>query len=901
MQIPVELDRSLSQPLATQLADQLRRAIRQGRIPPGARLPSSRKLAEQLNLGRNTVVRVYETLTIEGLAESRAASGFFVTPEQVREWQSPSSERALPSVTVAMPIPKAPRVPHRLETRASSLGRSYDFVPGRPDPELFPVKMWRRLLQKCLAYRGASGFSERGATAGLYELRSAIATHVSMSRGVVADPAQILIVSGIGEGLSLVARMLLGPSTSAVVEDPCYEAALCKFEATGATILGVPVDEDGLVTARLPEQSAALLYVTPAHQYPTGRTLAPSRRRELIAWARQSGCYLVEDDYDGDFQFDGSPELALAGMAPDCTIHLGTFSTTLGPGLRLGYVVVPPNLVDPMRATKLVLGGESPWLEQAALAEFLQNGSYSLHVTRCRAQYKESRDALLGALARHFGSVDVSGEGSGLHLFWQLPAGVPEASTLEALGRQFGVGVYSLAAAGVRTLATPSESGAALPSHLARRSLVLGYAGMPPEQIEQGIALLSDAVDETLDDHHDFVGELLLDEPPPHRPRPVVRQKRSARAANSTRDQPAHRTVLSRRARSKKEREDTTPMRIIRGIYRYPIKGLSPQPVRGIVLEAGKPFPFDRVFAMVRPGVAVNPEAPRWAKKGLFLMLMLEHALASVQTHLDPETLQFTVMQRRPEADASRPRTRNVLNVNLGTPEGRASVEAFFQRLVPKLEAAPSLVRSADGHFMDKPDSVMSCVNLATVRSLEKQWGCSVDPLRFRANFYIEGARAWEEFDWVGSDIQLGDVLFRVDRRNGRCGATNVNPATGERDMDIPGSLRKAFGHKDLGIYLVARSGGKVVVGDKVNVPDLVAATADSASPAPSRAPLPACEPGAFICRGCYYIFIEAQGASGVEPGTAFDAIAPEWRCPDCGTEKTNFQPYLAEPAAESA
>jgi len=260
-------------------------------------------------------------------------------------------------------------------------------------------------------------------------------------------------------------------------------------------------------------------------------------------------------------------------------------------------------------------------------------------------------------------------------------------------------------------------------------------------------------------------------------------------------------------------------MRIIRGIYRYPIKGLSPQRIPGIHIEAGKSFPFDRVFALARPEAPIDPDSPRWAKKGLFLMLLLDESLASVQTYLDVETMHLTIAGVRGGQNVD-PR-EVLLSVDLESREGREAVEAFFGRLVPELRGVPKLVRSREGHFMDKPDNVMSCINLATVRSLEAEWGRKVHPLRFRANFYFEGARPWEEFDWVGSDIMLGDVLFRVDRRNGRCGATNVDPLTGERDMDIPGWLRERFGHTDLGVYLLARTTGKVVVGDGVTAPPL--------------------------------------------------------------------------------
>ena len=565
---------------------------------------------------------------------------------------------------------------------------------------------------------------------------------------------------------------------------------------------------------------------------------------------------------------------------------LGTFSTTLGAGIRLGYVVAPPDLIDAMRSAKALLNGGNSWLDQAVLAEFVKSGSYAAHLARCRSHYKESRDALLGALRRHFGAVEISGDAAGLHLLWRLPAGVPEASKLQALARQQQVGVYSLAAAGAYDLD-------ASPQH--RRALLMGYAGLAPKQIEQGIARLSDAVDDTLDTDHHLIRELLLDEPLPHRPRlTAVRGGAPARAAPRRRE-PALRTIASRRADDETTHEELGPMRIVRGIYRYPIKGLSPQPLRGVELEAGKPFPFDRVFALARPGVPIDAESPRWAKKGLFLMLMLEEELAGVQTYVDVDRMHLTVL-RGPSSAADPSAGECLLSVDLETADGRARVESFFRRLVPKLETAPRLVRSSDGHFMDKPDNVVSCINLATVRSLEAEWGCDVHPLRFRANFYIDGARPWEEFDWVGSDILLGDVLFRVDRRNGRCGATNVNPATGERDMDIPGSLRKRFGHKDLGVYLVARTSGKVVVGDRVTVPDLRPSTAE---PGTFVLPAPGC--GSFICRGCYYIYDEGKAASETATRVPFADLANDWRCPDCGTGKGNFRPYVPDLAKGTA
>jgi len=322
-------------------------------------------------------------------------------------------------------------------------------------------------------------------------------------------------------------------------------------------------------------------------------------------------------------------------------------------------------------------------------------------------------------------------------------------------------------------------------------------------------------------------------------------------------------------------------MPVLQHIYRYPIKGLSAQPLTRVDLQARKPFPHDRVFAMVRPGAPFDTVHPKWGKKGLFVMLMLEEALARVQTSLDVETLRLTIRQDN----------RELLVADLTDEQARARVEEFFWQLVPAFRSPPILVRSPEGHFMDKPDEVISLINLATVRSLEAQWGVSINPLRFRANFYIDGAQPWEEFNWVGGDIRIGNVLFRVDRRNGRCGATNVNPETGRRDLDLPGSLRAAFGHKDLGIYLVAREAGRVSAGDPVLTPSTTAAS-HVAPLSVSRAPSGQQK---FMCGGCYFIYEPAAGLpdQSIPGGTPFAAIASNWRCPDCGTDKTTFRPHV--------
>lgn len=319
----------------------------------------------------------------------------------------------------------------------------------------------------------------------------------------------------------------------------------------------------------------------------------------------------------------------------------------------------------------------------------------------------------------------------------------------------------------------------------------------------------------------------------------------------------------------------------VRGLYRYPVKGLSAQPLAEVAVTAAAPFPFDRVFALARPGTAFDASNPQWAKKGLFVMLMLDEGLARIETLVDAATHCITVSK-----DGAA-----MAQADLDDADGRAALEKLVWDLVPSLSAPPTLLAARGGHFMDKPDNVISLINLATVRHLEQRWGYAIDPLRFRANIYIDGVEPWQEFDWVGHDIAIGEVTFSVDRRNGRCGATNVNPRTAVRDLNIPQSLRADFGHKDLGVYLVARNAGKLAVGAAVAAapPLATAPAAISAGTAPLA-------PHSFMCRGCFYVYEEDKGVprQGVEPGTAFKDIAASWRCPDCGADKAAFQPCSA-------
>ena len=831
-------------------------------------------------MSRNTVIRAYDTLIVEGYVESRPASGIFVSdslPGTAVPLVADAQEPARAGSLSHMPMPPLPlRVLNLANQHRNRL--SFDFFPGRPSAALFPVKTWRRLLQANLSHGGSVGLSQYGDPAGLPALRSAIADHLATTRGIAAEPGRIIIVTGAQEGISIAARLFLNHGTPSAIEDPCYQGAAFAFEAMGSEVASVAVDFEGLIPEELPRRPTALLYVTPSHQFPTGHILSLARRHATVAWARRYGCYILEDDRDGDFLYEGSPLQAIAALAPDCTIHLGTFSRTLGAGLRLGYMVVPEQLAGVAAAAKGLLNNGNPWLEQAALAEMMRAGSYGAHLLRCRAHYKESRDTLLAALRHSFGDISVTGEAGGLHLVWYLPPGVPSAATVEDLARRARIGVYSFGSGGAYV---------ARASTLTQRGIILGYAALSRKQIEQGISRLSDAIDDALDDPSADLNALFIRASVPA-PAPFKIPRKLRNLDPRFLRQPA----LAKRRRRRRSlgfgvaRQAGNVMVAVSKIYRYPIKGLSAQPLSSVALESEKPFPHDRIFALVRPGAPIDRDDPKWAKKGLFVMLMLEENLARVNTSLDLDSLLLTVKQGN----------QQVATALLSDEADRTRIESFFWQLLPTLPAPPVLVRSAGGHFMDKPDNVISLINLATVRSLEAQWGVEIDPLRFRANIYIDGAKPWEEFDWVGSEIRIGGTVFAVDRKNGRCGATNVNPSTGRRDLDIPRSLRAAFGHKDLGVYLVVREGGQVTVGDSVFVPrtaparPLVHAAAALMNGAQRR----------FICRGCYFIYEEMNGLpqQSITPGTAFADIPGNWRCPDCGTDKTTFRPYVEKAAA---
>jgi GntR family transcriptional regulator/MocR family aminotransferase len=280
--------------------------------------------------------------------------------------------------------------------------------------------------------------------------------------------------------------------TPVATENPCYHGAAFLFQSYYARLIQVPVDEMGLDVDRLPKDGAALLYVTPSHQYPLGFTLPIERRLKLLDWARRCGAFIIEDDYDSDFRYRGSPLTALMGLDDyGCVMYLGTFSKSMGAGLRLGYLVVPKSLVSSARSAKALLNNGHAWLDQAAMAEFIRSGAYGNHLRRMRNIYCKRRDCLVETLREHFGPVELSGLESGLHLAWHLPKNLPGALELQALALHQGVRIYPIG---------PGTAYDFDKCHYSPRTLVLGYSSLNEYQIRAGIRRLASALDKLASD-----------------------------------------------------------------------------------------------------------------------------------------------------------------------------------------------------------------------------------------------------------------------------------------------------------------------------------------------------------------------------------------------------------------
>jgi GntR family transcriptional regulator/MocR family aminotransferase len=433
------------------LAAAIRTAIREGRWQPDAAVPSTRALAHDLGVARGTVTRVYADLAAEGYL--RTAQG---APTRV------ATAGSLPQ--------SAPRQAPR------DLAPRWDLRPGRPDLTAFPRQAWITATRRALLRTPAAAFGYES-EAGAPELRDTLAGYLARARGVVADPARIVVCHGYSHAIAVVSRALSGLGVGEMAfENPSLEMYRSIAAAQGPRVVGVEVDEHGLEVSAL---DSPAVVVTAAHQYPTGVTLAPHRRTALTRWATESGAFVLEDDYDGEFRFDRQQVGALQALAPERVVYAGTASKTLAPALRLAWLVLPRTLVEPVRAAMAESGSRPAVLNQLALAELIDSGAYDQHVRRSRAEYRSRRTRLLAALPD---SVRPHGIAAGLHLLLMLPPGGPTETQALAACRRRALGIEGL---GSHWMDSGRPGG-----------LIVGYAATPKHAFAGATQTLVDALSE---------------------------------------------------------------------------------------------------------------------------------------------------------------------------------------------------------------------------------------------------------------------------------------------------------------------------------------------------------------------------------------------------------------------
>jgi len=464
--------------LYEQLARVLKRAILEGRFDSGGRLPATRALAKTLGLSRNTVLSAYDLLSTEQLATARGGgrSGTHIA-ESAR-----STPRGRPRSALGAPSRYASRVRNLPPTTLGPIREQprYDLHYGEPiaDPQLF--HSWRRKLAAA-ALRAGPRYPE---PSGYLPLRRAISEHLGRRRGIVCTEDEVLIVGGTQQAVTLAARVVLDEGDVAVIEDPQYQHVAQSLLAHGARVVSVPTDENGLVTAELAKHQPRLICVTPSHQFPAGSVLSLERRFELLRIATSQGSWILEDDYDSEFQYRGRPLGALRSMdLSGRVIYVGTFSKTLFPSLRLGYIVCPTSLRDDLCRAKSLDDLGSPAMEQAALAAFMRSGQFEKYLRKSVTELRQRRSVLLEGLRKHAGDrVEIHDGLAGVHVVvWFRRLNYAQLDRLIEIGIKQGLGLYPI---------HPNYR-----TRPVRPGLLLGYSGLSAASLEAATELFGKCLD----------------------------------------------------------------------------------------------------------------------------------------------------------------------------------------------------------------------------------------------------------------------------------------------------------------------------------------------------------------------------------------------------------------------
>jgi len=460
-ELVVDLDRDGGDALHRQIEASIRERIRSGVLPAGIALPPTRALAAELGVSRGVIVEAYAQLVAEGYLTSRSGGYTQVAP----------GPTAAPPATAPLPQPRAPSRPAH---------PAVDFGYGRGNLAAFPRAAWLRSVRRVLTEAADErlGYLDgRGAV----ELRSALAAYLNRVRGTNADPDTIVITNGYAQAVSLLIGVLAarGARTLAVEDPSASDDARPIAQAVGMRVVGVPVGGDGVRVDAVAELDADVLILTPSHQWPTGGVLSPKARAAVLAWAQRSGALVLEDDYDAEYRYDRAPVGAIQGLDPDRVAYAGTASKTLAPGFRLGWLILPRELVEPFAEAKLLADRGSPILDQLTFADFLSRGEFDRHLRRMRPIYRCRRDVLLAALAQHLPELEPVGIAAGLHLVAWLPQDLTEATVTAAAARE---GVAVAAVSPYRLSPAP------------RGGLIFGYSNLTERAIADGITRLARAI-----------------------------------------------------------------------------------------------------------------------------------------------------------------------------------------------------------------------------------------------------------------------------------------------------------------------------------------------------------------------------------------------------------------------
>jgi GntR family transcriptional regulator / MocR family aminotransferase len=468
------IDRASRTPLTRQIYMQVRSAVLSGALRPGTRVPSSRAMASKLGVARASVVSAYDHLLAEGYVESRQGSGTFISSHlSSLASRRPGAPRAIKRVvpTSAQTFPDFERSTVQSDARPFNTGRT--LIDART------AETWRSLTHRAVRRLGANdlGYTD---PAGLAELRGNICEYLRAARAVRCDPEQVVITGGTQQAIDIAIRVLLAPGDEVWVEDPGYPLTHAQLLLAKARPHAIPVDTQGLIVdiGRRSAPRARAAFVTPSHQFPTGVALSMARRLELLAWARQSGAFIIEDDYTSEFRYSGPPLASLQGLdEAEQVIYVGTLNKALFPGLRIGYAVVPRALLQAFVSARYLIDRQPATLQQAVVSEFMQQGHFAAHIRRMRELYREQRDALAETLMRRAaGRLDVARPDQGMHLVAYLRDGSSDIA-VEANAQRAGIVVRAISRFYRATRPRPG--------------LMLGFSGFPRQLIVPSAARLA--------------------------------------------------------------------------------------------------------------------------------------------------------------------------------------------------------------------------------------------------------------------------------------------------------------------------------------------------------------------------------------------------------------------------